>query len=316
MPNSNKKDETKDYAYEAIQTVLEELDALVYVADFDTHELLYMSRYGRKIWGDPDGRRCWEVLQSGQSGPCSFCTNHLLRDKDGKPKGVHVWEFQNTVDQRWYQCRDQAIPWVDGRLVRIEIASDITERKNMEEDLRQAHARAEALAYTDDLTGVFSRRGLFLEARKVFVKSCRSLDPVATLMLDVDNFKQINDTWGHSKGDEVLGTVVTTVKGLLRESDILGRLGGDEFVIVLPETDFKQAAEIAERIRSQVYLLFAGLELGDIEISCSIGMVVKKGAEITFDRALMLADRALYSAKLAGRNTVESLQPGEDPPRD
>jgi signal transduction histidine kinase len=119
--------------FNAFASVLDAVDAIVYVADFDTHELLYVNRYAAKLFGgDLVGKRCWEALQAGQTGPCSFCTNDRLRI-DGKP-GEHVtWEFQNTVTKRWFLCLDRAIPWMDGRLVRMEVAVDITERKRSEE---------------------------------------------------------------------------------------------------------------------------------------------------------------------------------------
>ena len=100
----------------ALETVLDSLDALVYVADMQTHELLFLNAYGRARWGQVDQRTCWETLQQGQDGPCSFCNNHQLIDDQGQPAAVQVWEFRNTHNQRWYQCRDQAIRWPDGRL--------------------------------------------------------------------------------------------------------------------------------------------------------------------------------------------------------
>jgi C4-dicarboxylate-specific signal transduction histidine kinase len=124
-------------SYRSIATILNSLDALVYVADMQTYELLFVNEYGRSIWGDIKGKTCWKALQTNQDGPCSFCTNNYLLDEFGVPAGVHVWEFQNTVNQRWYHCRDQAIRWIDGRCVRLEIASDITDRKQAEEDAQR-----------------------------------------------------------------------------------------------------------------------------------------------------------------------------------
>lgn len=121
-------------SYRSIATILNSLDALVYVADMQTYELLFVNEYGRSIWGDIQGKTCWKSLQTDQDGPCPFCTNDLLLDESGMPAGVYVWEFQNTVNKHWYQCRDQAIRWTDGRIVRLEIATDITKYKRAQED--------------------------------------------------------------------------------------------------------------------------------------------------------------------------------------
>lgn len=302
--------ESLEYAHKSIQTVLDSLDALVYVADMDTYEMLFINRYGRDIWGEPEGRRCWEILQSGQKGPCDFCTNHLLIDDSGEPAKVHVWEFQNTVNNRWYQCRDQSIRWVDGRIVRMEIASDITERKEAEDSLKLAHQNAREMAFTDELTGALSRRGLFSHASQEFAKARRSGENISVLMMDIDYFKMINDTWGHSKGDEILVRIAQVIKNELRESDLLGRIGGDEFVVVLPVTGGAEAEAITERLRQQVYELLGELRPGSVRLSCSIGYTVKTGDDIQFERALLQADKALYAAKSSGRNSVERFRQG------
>ena len=98
----------KNAAMTRFSTLVDSLDALVYVADMETYELLFINRYGRSIWGDIVGRVCWQALQSGQEGPCPFCTNKILLDESDRPTGTHVWEFQNTMSGSWYECRDQA----------------------------------------------------------------------------------------------------------------------------------------------------------------------------------------------------------------
>jgi signal transduction histidine kinase len=119
-----------------LATVLDSLDALVYVADMKTYELLFLNKYALNIFGDITGKICWQSLQNGQTGPCAFCTNDQLLNNDGTPGEPVIWEFQNTVNQRWYLIQDSAIKWVDGRIVRLEIATDITKNKETEGQLR------------------------------------------------------------------------------------------------------------------------------------------------------------------------------------
>lgn len=128
---------------EHFRIIMDSLDALVYVADRESYEVLFLNAYGKKHWGDVVGKRCWQVLQGNQTGPCPFCTNDRLVDPEGNPTAVYVWEFQNTVTKQWYECRDQAIRWPDGRLVRMEIATDITLGKQAVEDAFRAKAEWE-----------------------------------------------------------------------------------------------------------------------------------------------------------------------------
>jgi nitrogen-specific signal transduction histidine kinase len=117
---------------EQIVSIMDSMNAVVYVADIDTHELLFLNPYAASIFGsDWAGRPCYEVLQSGQHGRCPFCTNDRLV-VGGSPGPAVVWEFQNTVTGKWFHCIDKAIPWRDGRLVRMEIAVDVSDRKEAE----------------------------------------------------------------------------------------------------------------------------------------------------------------------------------------
>ncbi|HWQ63585.1 MAG TPA: PAS domain S-box protein, partial [Methanospirillum sp.] len=119
-----------------LYTILDSIDAVVYVADMETYEILFLNRQGRGMFGDYAGKKCYEYIQQLQGGPCPFCTNHLLVDESG-PTGVHHWELQNTQNGKWYDCRDRAIRWSNGKVVRLEIATDITDLKEAEERLRE-----------------------------------------------------------------------------------------------------------------------------------------------------------------------------------
>ena len=128
--------------------VINKLDALVYVVDMERYEVLFINQHGRKLFGDIEGQLCWRTIQKGQSGPCEFCTNDKLIGPDGNPSDGVVWEFQNTVNERWYQCRDRAIFWSDGRIVRMEIATDITANKRAEKALLESEARYRRIVET------------------------------------------------------------------------------------------------------------------------------------------------------------------------
>lgn len=119
--------------FDEIRTIFDTLHAVVYVADLEDYRLLYLNRRGAALFGEEwQNRTCYEVLQSGiKDPPCNFCTNAILSGHELSDP-PHEWEFLNTVNQRWYQCTDKVIRWTDGRKVRLEIAIDITERKEME----------------------------------------------------------------------------------------------------------------------------------------------------------------------------------------
>lgn len=304
-PDNNTK-QLHELSYRSIATILDSLDALVYVADMDTYELIFCNKYGRDIWGETQGKICWQVLQEGQDGPCKFCTNGRLLDKDGKPTGVYVWEFQNTIDKHWYQCRDQAISWVDGRIVRMEIATDITQRKLAEEELKAAKDRAEELASKDELTGLDNRRAFFEQGYRIFKQAVRFKHPVSVIMMDIDHFKNVNDNYGHSVGDKVLQAVAESLQSMVREIDIVARIGGEEFAFILPETAIDEAVNMAERLRLKIAEAIVLHEEKEIRITASFGVSSKPVENETLETLLTRADDALFMAKKKGRDRVRT----------
>jgi hypothetical protein len=122
------RSETLRNQNEIFSQILNSLDALIYVIDMKTHEIIFINTYGQNIWGDIKGKICWQAFHPGYSGPCDHCTNSGLVGPDGKPAESISGEIQNTLNKRWYDCRDRAIYWPDGRIVRMEIATDITDR--------------------------------------------------------------------------------------------------------------------------------------------------------------------------------------------
>lgn len=138
-------------SHERLTSILDSLNAVVYVADMETFEILYANKYLRDIMGDVTGKICWQTFQANQVNQCNFCTNDKLLDANGNPTGIYSWEFQNTVNGRWYTISDRAIKWIDGRIVRLEIATDITMRKYTEEALRDTNQTLQALIQASPL---------------------------------------------------------------------------------------------------------------------------------------------------------------------
>lgn len=165
-------------------------------------------------------------------------------------------------------------------------------------------AELERLATHDELTGIYNRRGFLLQAEHEFKRAQRFDRPLSLLMIDVDQFKHINDTFGHAIGDRVLVEIASRLKSKCREVDILGRIGGDEFAILLVEMGAKGAFEIAKRLRKEVANLPIRIEKVAIEGTISVGVASMSQAPADTDALLRFADRALYDAKRQGRNRV------------
>ena len=128
-------------AHRRLLNVLDSLDAIIYVVNMSSYEILFMNRHAREVFGEGAGRICWTVMQCGQDGPCSFCSNEKLLDRNGVKRGpgsVYVWENQNTVTHCWYEHHDRAIKWMGEVRAKLSIGTDITERKKDEAREREA----------------------------------------------------------------------------------------------------------------------------------------------------------------------------------
>ncbi|WP_181918257.1 MULTISPECIES: diguanylate cyclase [unclassified Wenzhouxiangella] len=193
--------------------------------------------------------------------------------------------------------------------VRLEAVVDerTNELKRTNEKLHKANQRLKALATTDFLTG-FSNRRHFEELGQRQLKRVAAASESASLItFDLDRFKQVNDRYGHSMGDEVLRQLSNSVNNELRPSDLCGRSGGEEFVILLMQADSNQACQVAERIRLGIEALNIEHQSQVIRVTASFGVAEWNGHE-ALDTLMQKADRALYRAKRLGRNRVEAEQ--------
>ncbi|WP_233972403.1 GGDEF domain-containing protein [Pectobacterium versatile] len=153
------------------------------------------------------------------------------------------------------------------------------------------------LAHTDPLTGLLNRRGIYESIELILSKS----NQVAAIMIDIDHFKRVNDTYGHNVGDDVIRLLAKNIKQGARESDLICRTGGEEFLALLPDTDMTQAADIAERLRKKVEKM--PLPIPE-NITISLGVTCFIPGMEQIDSVLKIADDALYQAKHEGRNRV------------
>ena len=174
----------------------------------------------------------------------------------------------------------------------------------MKQKLDDDYDAIEKLALTDSLTKISNRRGFFESSDELFKLTQRTKASLTLMILDIDFFKNVNDTYGHIVGDEILKHLVKNVKKVLRDSDILARFGGEEFIVLLPQTDISGALEVAEKIRSSVETnTYANKEV-TVPITISIG-VSQCNEERELKQLIQRADEALYVAKDTGRNKVE-----------
>jgi diguanylate cyclase (GGDEF)-like protein len=172
--------------------------------------------------------------------------------------------------------------------------------------LRNAQLIAESreMSVRDSLTHWFNRSHGLMALEMELRRGFRSGAPLALLMLDIDQFKAVNDTHGHLHGDAVLRGVASHVEGLLRLSDIKCRYGGDEFLIILPETPPAGAVHVAEHIRDAVAALELTIGADRVLVKCSVGVAIAAAGELDPEKLIARADAALYRAKRAGRNRV------------
>jgi two-component system cell cycle response regulator len=185
-----------------------------------------------------------------------------------------------------------------------------TKLKRLQDELREMNARLEALSVTDALTGLANRRLLITRLDEEVRRARRTKVPLAVVMIDIDHFKEVNDTYGHPMGDVVLRNIGAMLNVSLRATDLAARYGGEEFTLVLPYTDLVAALQVAETLRQK----FAAMDhpLGDATIrkTVSMGVSAREGQAGAPDAEELLkrADEALYRAKQGGRNRVEGAE--------
>lgn len=244
------------------------------------------------------GMPVWEIIHPEDRGDEPKFCDQLLSS-----------EIESHAAEKRYVRKDGRAIWVNRTLslVRdysgaplyfLRVVEDVTVRKRLEQELQ-------ALAATDALTGLPNRRSFMTRLEEEYARLRRfDTQQVAVLMLDLDYFKRINDTYGHAAGDEVLRQVATLIREEPRRVDLSARLGGEEFAIILAGSSAEAAREFAERLRRKIAAAAIVLEGKAIAVTVSIGVAAMMPSDESADVSLLRADAALYKAKDGGRNLV------------
>jgi len=179
-------------------------------------------------------------------------------------------------------------------------------------ELEAARVRLGELATRDDLTGVANRRHFMAQVAREWDLARRHQSGGTLMLIDVDAFKQVNDTHGHLCGDELLRQIAASIGRSLRTADVLARFGGEEFIVFLPHTDAYGALDVAERIRARVEKTEIDWRGTRVTVTVSIGIAPVRAELPSLDWMIHEADTALYAAKAAGRNCVRTLEFSRD----
>lgn len=192
------------------------------------------------------------------------------------------------------------------RVIRMqqELELDREEIRNFAAELAVANRRLHEVARTDVLTGFYNRRYAMERFQHEWEACRRSERPLACMMIDLDNFKQVNDQYGHDVGDRLLTQVARVIRSNLRASDVSCRIGGDEFLIICPDTEQSALRACAQRLLEAVRQVSLDTPLGALGASLSIGIAMRQPEMGSLENLLKAADEGMYLAKLAGRDTI------------
>ncbi|MGI8554030.1 MAG: diguanylate cyclase [Dehalococcoidia bacterium] len=264
---------------------------------------------------NPAAERLFGVAQAGALG---WHYAELLHLPPGEPRildrvlqngapvtGWHENAHDANGHARSYLVNAAPLNAAGGELIGgLEVVVDMTERVALERTLERVNQQLQELANHDPLTGIENRRGFAPRLAQELQRAQRYRHAFSVLLLDIDHFKQVNDTYGHPGGDVVLQAVATILKGQMRSTDAVARYGGEEFTVLLPETDGEKAQEVAERLREQIAAMHVILPEGSPDVTISIGVADYPRCGPTTVQILKRADQALYLAKQGGRNQV------------
>ena len=284
-------------------TLLVSVNAVLWAFNWETRQVLYVSPAYERIFG-----RCADLLLSDYN---QWRDSIYPDDLDYAERSLAKVLDTGAVEDREYRIidGDGQVRWLSDKcfinrqaepgqpLIIVGIAEDITEKKQMETELQR-------LATTDALTQSSNRRHFFDRANQEFELARQQGTPLSFLMLDIDDFKVINDTYGHQEGDNVLQHIADSGRAALRRGDLFGRIGGEEFAAVFPGCTPEMALQVAERLQREIQRLSFNHDGQTFGITVSQGLTSLTDEDETIDSLFARADAAMYQAKREGKNRI------------
>ena len=284
-------------------SLLDSVNAVLWALDWESRQVLYVSPAYERIFGRQAGLLLADVNE--------WRNSIYPDDLDYAERSLAEVLVKGAVEDREYRIidADGNIRWLSDkcfinqqadsnqRVIVVGMAEDITEKKLLEGELKR-------LATTDVLTQSSNRRHFFELANQAFDNACAQGTPLAFLLLDIDDFKDINDTYGHLEGDQVLRRIAESGRGVLRRGDLFGRVGGEEFAAVLPGCPPEMALQVAERLGEEIQALVFSYEGHEFNVTVSQGLAGLREDDSTLDSLFARADAAMYEAKRQGKNRV------------
>lgn len=283
-----------------------------------------LKQWGHDIVQCEDGRQAWDILK-GEDPPRLAVLDWEMPEKHGVEICREVRELKdrpyvyiilltakNRQDDLVEGLESGADDYITKPFDPVELKVRLragTRIVQLQDDLLSAYRAAEMRAREDSLTGLWNHSAIMDILQKELSRSVRQHTWVGVIMVDMDQFKKINDVYGHLKGDSVLKRTAAILKKGVRSYDSVGRYGGEEFLIVLPACNLQEASVLAERLRASAETDSLAHGLTGSAWTMSLGVTAVKGSNgVTADLAIRTADRALYHAKHRGRNCVEILE--------
>ncbi len=283
--------------------LLESVNSVLWALNWQTGEIIYVSPAYEQVFGRP--------IALAMTSYDVWINNVYPDDVEYVQETLNQVLQQGAMESREYRIirGDGEIRWLSDKcfvsqrseagmpLLVVGIAEDITEKKRMEEELQR-------LATTDVLTRSSNRRHFFESAQRAFELAKTTAEPLAFLLFDIDDFKKINDRFGHQMGDLVLQRVAECGAQMIRRGDLFGRIGGEEFALLLPGCDRELAEQIGVRLQRAVRQLMVPTPQGPLRVTISQGLAVLKEDDKELDALYARADEAMYKAKRQGKDQI------------